>query len=193
MRNRTRRRLQAAWIGTLLGIILGVGANQVWGPDWGVTVVYAARTLTASSPSDFADLAQDHVRVFHMMDGTPQVLASRYVTASELPCFGLSPIYVQQANEALVLVILKGDFTLSDRPAPLIITPSGFHYLAYVYYVRDHGWTASTASRTGLEFRRAIGDAAVETDGTPLPPLPVCTPAATMPGVQPTFTAVPAP
>ncbi len=195
MTNRMRGRYRAALLGALLGLGLGLGFTWMWGPAWGATAVYVVRSLVPSSPDDFAQLTVAHVQATQMMpNGTPQVLVSRRVTAAELPCLGLDPIYVEHADEPLVLVVLKGDFALTDRLAPVIVTPSGFHYLTYVYIVRDHAWTSSSAFRDPLPLRPLLGDAAVAPPGgPPLPPLPPCTPNPTLPGVQPTSTVVPVP
>ncbi len=195
MTNRMRGRYRAALLGVLLG--LGLGLFFIWqgGPGWGAGVLIAAQEFTASSPDDFAQLTVAHVQATHMMDsGTPQVLVSRRVTAAELPCLGLDPVYVEYADEPLVLVVLKGDFALTDRPVGSVVTPSGFHYLTFVYVVRYHAWTSSIALADPLPLRALLGDAAVATPGgTPLPPLPPCTPGSTRPGVQPTSTVVPVP
>lgn len=134
-------------------------------------------TLLGASSEQIAQRAIEYTYLrFRVLSGTPVVLLSRPVLASELPSLGLGSVPYPDNNPPLHLVILRGDFDVRGVLPGWDLPPaqSRVQYVGYVFDLRAGVPTLYLTSYQGGLFKRALNDPS-------LPDEPVASPRAVPP------------
>jgi hypothetical protein len=147
----------------LIGGILAtrsVSANKIGNPS-----------MLSASPEEIGNAAIEYTRQnLNIISGTPQVVLNRSVTIPELPNLGLAAMSTPANPPPTWLVILKGDFDVSNLPGgagPMQQLKAT--YIAYVFDLRAGTPTLVQTSLTGGEFRKALNDPSLPDDYKPVP------------------------
>jgi hypothetical protein len=124
--------------------VVGVRAN----PDGGALML---------DPQGDPEMAR-HVMPYSGASGTPQVILSRKVLGSELPCLGFSGFGSLESRPAdsFGLVVLGGDIEW-NFPATVAFRPGPFPYMAYLYDLRYSSLTAASVPPEWPSLRAAFG------------------------------------
>ncbi len=142
----------------------------------------AARAAVA--PTEVAEWAKRHVSNFvNIASGSPQVLLSRTVRASELPTLGLpfGNVNVVDGAPPLVLVVLRGDFRSDGQlfaggNAPPAAQVAQVKYVALVYDLWAGLPTSVYISPNGGLLRRVLNDPSLPDDPSPPATAPTARP-----------------
>lgn len=155
------------------GLLLGGGAfalnnasaNRIGNPS-----------MLDATPEEIGNAAIEYTRQnLEILSGTPQILLNRLVTPTEAPdLVGLISIGYSLDSPPWRLVILKGDFDVSDLPGGLVGPNHRLKatYIAYIYDLRAGEPTLIETSLTGGIFRKALNDPTLPDDNPPVTPDP---------------------
>ncbi len=128
-----------------------------------ITVINRRPILAGKSPDEIAQYAVQHFAPsFLGPRGTTEIVLARPITREEMPVLGLGCLPENGSSEEppYVLVILRGDFTLSGMPGgrSRIANTPGSRYAGFVIDVWAAGPTAIIPSASGGEFRTLLND-----------------------------------
>ena len=138
---------------------------------------FQIRPLLTSSPQDVGQAAIEWTRNnYVILSGTPQVVLARPVRAADLPALGLPVTGFVGEEPPLMLVILKGDFDVSNMIGAGLASAWNRRvaYIAYVFDLRAGVPTLTMTSLRGGDFRQALNDPTLPDDG-PRSPYPTTT------------------
>jgi hypothetical protein len=113
---------------------------------------------------DIANLALNYTKKKYTAKGTPQVLYSRTAKIADLPKLGFEPHPGTHPDHTFLVVILKGEFDMSNMPGlpPKEEASTWWQasYLGYVYNPdsKQVGPMMVAGSKTGGIFRQALND-----------------------------------
>ena len=145
----------------------------------------SARSLIGASSEEIGKAALDFTLERFSARGPSQVLLVRPVTLEELPALGLDTTEPSCVGMQLALVILKGDYDVSNVPhvGEIPNATTRVAYLGYVWDLRVNSPMLIEPSVRGGRFRSALND----------PSLPDDNPGYKPPTAQPGVTFIPAP
>lgn len=147
---------------TLLGltltsslVIAGVALAQ--GPG------FKAHSLLDATPIVIAQRAMDFTRAnYKVVSGTAEVVLNRTVTVNQFPSLGLAEMSFPYEDPPLRLVVLHGDFDLTDARGTKGRDPSTWNsrvtYIAYVFDLRADAPTLMMTSKRGGVFRQLLNN-----------------------------------
>ncbi len=147
-------------------------------------VAGAARihSLVGASPDEVGKVAINDVLEQNMVrSGTPQVILARHIDAAEVEGLGIG-CYNSHVIETppLMLVVVKGDFDVSNQPGMSMAGPNPVLYVSYIAFVFDL-WagqpTLTMFSPDGRGLQKALNDPtlpSVTSSGTPTPQPLIC-------------------
>lgn len=170
-------------VGTSLPVFALNGQSQAGArPDTG--------SLVDATDDEIAAAAIDHTRTrFNVVSGTPKVrLVRRDVTADDFPGLGLPSIRFSAQDPPLALVILVGDFDISNLRGAGRNT-CVYHrvrFIAYGYDLQAGVPALTSTSPLGGRFRIALKDPTLPDD-------PSATPCGAGPASESTQSAKPMP
>ena len=118
------------------------------------------RPLTNANADEVAQLALNYTQnQFRVVSGVPAVLLARRVSSKDLPSLGIAGLDYLTADEPLMLVIMRGDFDVSNMIGHTADEPaSRVGYIAYLYDLWAGTPTAIMTSPNGGRFRTALND-----------------------------------
>jgi hypothetical protein len=143
-------------------LTIGILSNQEVRSQQGKSP-FKPHSLVSALPTEIGQAAIDHTLAqFSIMSGSPQVLLTRSITVKDLPSLGLPKINFAALEPPLMLVILKGDFDISNLPGGGNIPKSNWHwrvgYIAYVMDLKAGLPTLTMGSPQGGIFRKALNN-----------------------------------
>ncbi len=138
---------------------------------------FVQRPLVTASPEEVAQAALDYTCThFRVLSGAPEVALIRRVVPEDIAALDLpAPAYHSSDPPLMMLVILKGDFDVSNMPGIRpAVAPAEMRatYLGYVFNLRTGFPSLTLTSPRGGLFRRALNDPTLLDDAPRVTPLP---------------------
>lgn len=122
---------------------------------------FQPRDLTGASLQEVGQAAIDYTLAqFSVLSGTPKVVLAQPVTSAELSSLGLADINFVNREPPMALVIVKGNFDVSNLPGrvpPGVKRQNKVKYIAYAFDLRAGIPTLTTTALYG-EIRQALKD-----------------------------------
>ncbi|HST03465.1 MAG TPA: hypothetical protein VLQ48_01870 [Chloroflexia bacterium] len=143
----------------------------------GANFHYGTESLVGASPDEVGQYALEYVQHHLEVSGEPQVVLARFITQAERPSLGLgcpqAKLTIEDPPE--ILVILSGDFDVSKAISGLATKPPWhFKYVAYIFDLWSASHTTFIYSRNGAQFRTALNDPTIPSDGPNAEASPIC-------------------
>ncbi|BAZ16303.1 hypothetical protein NIES4071_81790 [Calothrix sp. NIES-4071] len=139
--------------------------------------LFQARSLVNASPSEVGKAAIGYTQArFNILSGAPTVAFTRSITTAELPSTGLGEINFIALEPPLMLVVVKGDFDISNLISGRFddLKPrTKVKYIAYVFDLRAGIPSFISTGVQGEYFRRVLNDATLpDIPNKPITPAP---------------------
>ena len=131
--------------------------------------IFNKRPLTAASPEEVGQVAIDYTRTrFNILSKEPQVVVARPVTTDDLLALGLPTDDYDPQDFPQMLVVLKGDFDVSNLFIGGKNSPDTWHkrvnYIAYVFDLRAGAPMLTQTSAKGGILRKLLNDPTLPND-----------------------------
>lgn len=137
-----------------------------------IEVINRRYILAGASPQKIAEYVIREIAPGYVgPQGPMEIMLARPVTRTEVPQLGLGclPDNVASEEPPYVLVILRGDFTLSGIPGAEPSLGALHHYVSLIMDVWAAKPSLIIASKDGGRFRTALGDPSLPEVGSELP------------------------
>lgn len=127
------------------------------------TSLFRKRPLNDASLEEVGQVAIDYTRANYSVTGIPKVVTVRSVNINELPSLGFGEIGYspEQESRPLMLVVIKGNFDLSDGILAGETNPNArpqVKYIAYVFDLREGIPMITSTGLRGNYFRNLLDD-----------------------------------
>lgn len=127
------------------------------------------RPLTAASTEEVGQVAIDYTRTrFNILSKEPQVVIARPVTTDDLSDLGLPTDDYDPQDFPQMLVVLKGDFDVSNLFIGGKNSPNTWHkrvnYIAYIFDLRAGAPMLTQTSAKGGILRKLLNDPTLPND-----------------------------
>jgi hypothetical protein len=121
------------------------------------------QSLVGASSNEVAQIALKYTNAqYKSLSGSPTVILTRSITTKELPSLGLPEVHFSNQEPPLMMVIVKGDFDVSNIRGGGEIPKSNWHWrVGYIAYLMDlnAGFPSGVfTSPTGGRFRKVLND-----------------------------------
>jgi len=135
-------------------------------PTEGSSFNFIRRSLTGALPQDVGQVAVEYTRArFKVNSGTPNVIVARKPTINDLSALGFSNEEYDPQDNPLMLVVLKGDFDVSNMHRRYNAKRhKQVNYIAYLFDLRAGGPTFIQTSAKGGILRNLLNDPSLPDD-----------------------------